>query len=139
MDAVTAQLAAAKAQVVTLAAPVTDKIVATPAYAAAADYYSAAQPYMMQITSDEWAAITCVVLPALFVVFHFIWAVFCCGGCKPSHTKVAPAPPPPARNPLPKKGDKPQPPPKKGSPSPPPKGKGSPAPPKGKNGKSLVA
>lgn len=141
MDAVTGQLTTITSQVsqqvATIAAPVTGKIVANPAYAAATAFYVSKQPYLDQITFDEWSAIAVTVVPALFLVAHMLWSLLCC--CNSQPAKVAPAPVP-----LPKKGDKPpQPkgPPPRGSPpkaSPPPKGKASP-PPKGKNGKSLVA
>lgn len=143
MDAVTGQLTAittqVSQQVSTVAAPVTDKIVASPAYAAASAFYVSKQPYLEQITSDEWAAIVVTVLPGLFLVAHFLWSTLCC--CSQPSAKIAPEP---ARQPLPKKGDKPpQPkgPPPRGAPpkaSPPPKGKANP-PPKGKNGKELTA
>lgn len=143
MDAVTGQLTTITSQVsqqvATIAAPVTSKIVANPAYAAATAFYVSKQPYLEQITSDEWAAIAVSVIPALFVVVHMLWSLFCC--CNQQPAKVAPAP---VSRELPKKGEKPpQPkgPPPRGSPpkpSPPPKGKAS-VPPKGKNGKSLVA
>ena len=142
MDAVTGQVTAITSQVsqqvATVAAPVTDKIVASPAYAAASAFYVSKQPYLEQITSDEWAAIVVTVLPGLFLVAHLLWSLLCC--CNRPSAKIAPEP---ARAP-PKKGDKPpqsKGPPPRGAPpkaSPPPKGKASP-PPKGKNGKGLSA
>lgn len=152
MDAVTAQLSTVQAKAAELAAPVVapiadaagpiaDKIVATPAWATASSYYAQVQPVTSTFSTEEWALLYCAVVPALALVLQLIYSYLCCCCCsKPTHVKIAPAPP---KGALPKKGEKPSPPPKRSAPppkaSPPPKGKGSPAPPKGKNGKSLVA